>query len=578
MDRRTFLSSSALLSAMHMAGPRAALAALPESGDGLTFVSRSAQGWCIPRPMYWSFDNRDPRIEMAGYSFSFQVFTYGKIENNFSLDGKSILLKQEGNRWTLHASRLSWPGQQRAAEGTFQAEVVLEGDRVLLHTQATAMEDIRGIKVRIHRLPRASFAYTGWQVTPNFAPVTHDGVTYNYPSYVGGMPVWFLGSETRGIAFSSLGVTPTPKRFGAQLLADGIEAELIVEQDASQLSPRFTAPAWELRRNTTLEAAINARMRLLEEKAGLKRWEDRNDVAPWARKIDLVVTLHGMHWSGYIFNNYGDMLDAVRWVTDRIDGQRVLFFLAAWEGRYYRQYGDSRADEQMGGADGLRRLVAFAHARGAHVMAMFGGNGSDPRLPGFEQWGATSTTSSLHELPGEIDWSRMRGYRVDWAEIRAGVSEGAWLSLAAPAWRNHLIEQVDGLNATYGFDGNFFDTQPDEGMPALADALRSRKPDLLLATEGWFDLSLASTPMSQTLDGPLGWSSRYQRRFAHLSLGEPSRGSTGVHELGFVPYNLPDLLESFNLPTVSFVENTYQTAPQAVEAVIRAAKNRVPVG
>ncbi len=580
MDRRSFLTTTAAaMPAMHIAARHRALAATSNPSDPLTRFSTSAAGWTIPRPMYWSFDNRDPRIEMAGYSLSFQVFTNGPIENTFSLDAHSIMQQHEGNRWTMKASRLSWPGQQQPADGSFTAEAVVDGDIVTLRTTATAVENIRCIKVRVHRLPAAAFGHTGWQVTPNFAPVTPEGVTSNYPAYTGGMPVWFLGNETRGIAFSCLDPTHTPKRFGAQLQGDGIEAQLIVEQDAMHLSPSFEAPAWQLRRNTTIGDAINAHMQLLEREAGLKRWEDRTDVPPWAREIDLVVTLHGMHWSGYIFNDYGQMLESVRWVTDRIAGKRVLFFLAGWEGRYYRQYGDSRPDDRMGSADGLRRLVQGTHERGAHVMAMFAGNGSDMRLPGFAQWGADS---GFHALPGGLDWSPMRGYQVDWAEIRAGVEGGVWLNPGAPGWRDHLIHQVGDLNATYGFDGNFFDTQPSgdndlrynplAGLRSLADALRSRKPDLLLATESWFDLSLPIIPMSQTPDGPTGWSRRYQRRFAHLSLGEPSRGSTGVHELGFVPYDLSDLLDTFDLPTVSFVENTYQSAPQKVEAVIAAAK------
>ncbi len=582
MNRRRFLTTAgAALPAMQLLAAHSARAADPQTADPLTRFSSSAAGWTIPRPMYWSFNNLDPRFEMAGYSFSFQVFTVGEIENTFSLDAKSITERHEGNHWSVEASRLSWPGQQAPAHGSFSAEAVLDGDAVILRARATAMENIRGIKVRVHRLPPGNFGHTGWQVTPNFAPVTHEGVTSNYPAYTGGMPVWFLGQETRGIAFSSLDLTHTPKRFGAQLQPDGVEAQLIVEQDASKLAPRFDAPTWQLRRDTTISAAMDEHLRLLERGAGLKRWEDRTDVARWAREIDLVVTLHGMHWSGYIFNHYQKMANAVRWITDRIEGKRVLFFLAGWEGRYYRQYGDSRPDDRMGGADGLKRLVESTHARGAHVMAMFAGNGSDKRLPGFAQWGADS---GFHALPGGLDWSPMRGYQVDWAEIRAGAEGGVWLNPGAPGWHDHLIQQLGELNATYGFDGNFFDTQPSAendmrhdplaGLRSIADALRSRNPDLLLATESWFDLSLPIIPMSQTPDGPNGWSRRHQRRFAHLALGEPSRGSTGVHELGFVPYDLADLLDTFNLPTVSMVEDTYQSAPEKVEAVIAAAKKQ----
>ena len=313
----------------------------------------------------------------------------------------------------------------------------------------------------------------------------------------------------------------------------------------------------------------------------LKRWRDRADVAPWARDIDLVVTLHGMHWSGYIFNDYARMLQAVNWLTDRVPGKRVMFFLAGWEGRYYRTYGASAADERMGGADGLHKLVQGIHARGARVMAMYAGNASDERLAEFAAYGPQSGFKSL---PGAMDWTDMRGYQVDRNVMRAGITGMGWLNPGAPAWRDHLIKQVGDLNATYGFDGSFFDTQPNvnndylhdplQGLTEIADGLRDRKPDLLLATKTWYDLSLGVIPMSQTPDGPYNWSDRYQQRFAHVSLGEPSRGSTGVHELGRVPYNLADLLRSFSLPTLGIVEDALEKAPKAVQAVLAAARRR----
>jgi hypothetical protein len=179
----------------------------------------------------------------------------------------------------------------------------------------------------------------------------------------------------------------------------------------------------------------------------------------------------------------------------------------------------------------------------------------------------------------------MRGYKVDWAEIRAGAGGGGgWLNPGAAGWRDHLVQQVSGLNAQFGFDGNFFDTQPNtdndfrnnplEGLRMLSERLREERPELLLATESWLDLSLGFIPCSQTLDGPGHWSAKYQRRFAHVSLGEPSRGSTGVHEVGHVDYNLDDLLDSFDWPTLAIVDGTIDAAPARAQAVISAARIR----
>jgi hypothetical protein len=580
MNRRRFLSSSVV----GLAAAHTLRAQDMATYGGHSEVSSSARGWTVPRPMFWSFNNNDPRIEMAGYSFSFQVFTAGKDGNTYSLEEKSLRRRQEGNRWVLDCSQLAWPGQQMTAPGSFHAEAALQGDVVMLRMSATAQEPVHAIKVTVHGLPQGLVAQTGWQVTPNFEPVTREGVLHSYPRYTAGMPVWFLGQRDRGIAFSSIDTTIVAKRFCASLAEDGVQVQLIVEPEAAAIATTFAAPAWEIRRNTTLEQAVTAREHLLESSVGLKPWSVRPDVAPWARNVSLVVTLHGMHWSGYIFNDYARMLSTVNWVTDRIPGARVLFFLAGWEGRYYRQYGDSKADKRMGGDEGLRRLVQGIHSKGAHVMAMFAGNAAGPSTPGLPE---LVKNSSFHGLAGSLDYSPMRGYQVDWAEIRSSAGGGgAWLNPGASGWRDHLIHQVGALNSQFEFDGNFFDTLPNtandfhnnplEGLRVLADALRAKRPELLLATESWFDLSLGIIPSSQTPDGHGHWSRKYQRRFAHVSLGEPSRGSTGVHELGHVDYDLPDLIETFDWPTLSIVDGTIEAAPRKVEAVIAAAKKIPP--
>jgi hypothetical protein len=48
----------------------------------------------------------------------------------------------------------------------------------------------------------------------------------------------------------------------------------------------------------------------------------------------LVLTLHGMHYTGYVFNDFARMLEIVRWITAQIGGDRVPAFLSSWDGRY----------------------------------------------------------------------------------------------------------------------------------------------------------------------------------------------------------------------------------------------------
>jgi hypothetical protein len=103
------------------------------------------------------------------------------------------------------------------------------------------------------------------------------------------MPVWFLGRRDEGMSFSSLDMTLTSKRFCAALRDDGVQIQLIVEAEAQKIGTRFSAPLWKITAGTTLERAIQERAQLLEESAGLKAWDIREDVASWARKVSLVV-------------------------------------------------------------------------------------------------------------------------------------------------------------------------------------------------------------------------------------------------------------------------------------------------
>jgi hypothetical protein len=80
-------------------------------------------------------------------------------------------------------------------------------------------------------------------------------------------------------------------------------------------------------------------------------------------------------------------------------------------------------------------------------------------------------------------------------------------------------------------------------------------------------------PVSQ-LGAPAQWPevfSNYCRTFMHLSSGDPSRGSTGVHEAGFRDFRLaPDA--PYWLPTLTVVDGTLEGAPERVEEVIAQAR------
>lgn len=537
----------------------------------------------IPRVQFWSFENRDPMVQVAGYAMTFQLFSAGLEENTFSLAADSIRQSQNGRVHQVRATALTTAGQQQRVAGRFEAEITEERDKTLLRMRAeTASAPLRALKVTLHNLPPGRIGFTSWEAVPNMAAVPEIALALSYPSYQGGMPVWLLATEgERGISFSSLDTTMRPRRFVASRAANGqTQIELLFEEDARRWTTRLDTPAWEIRRDTTLDDGIAEREQLLQTQAGLRPWASRTDVPSWVRDIQLVVTLHSMHWSGYVFHDYAGMLNCVHWITNRIAGKNVLFFLAGWEGRYYRTYGNSRPNERMGGDAAFRALVRGIHSKGAHVMAMFAGNAAMPGTPGFAQYADGSRMQAVNSL----NWTPMRGYAVDWSQVRgSNFDEAQWMNPGAPGWRNHLTNQVAALNRTYQLDGSFFDTQPNtendrryqpfEGLKQMVAELRDQNPNLMIATESWLDLGFTFLHAGQTPAPYKNWCGKYGRRFAHLSMAEPSRGSTGVHELGHVPYNFEDLMTLFDWPTVALVDTTLQASPEKVERVIQHAKS-----
>jgi hypothetical protein len=291
------------------------------------------------------------------------------------------------------------------------------------------------------------------------------------------------------------------------------------------------------------EQVVQEHIAHMEEHFGLRTWEERADVPEWARAISLVVALHGMHWTGRVFNTYAQMLEALQWVCERMEGRRVLAFLPGWEGRYYWQYGDYRPDARLGGARGFRDLCDAARRLGVTLMPMFGANCANTGTPGFERWGAPSVLKSP----------------------------------------TGMVFQVSGLLRDFDLRAVFFDTHhvwendPDyplyEGLVAIRDELRSRFPDLLIAGEGWYDALGAITPVSQ-VGTPGRWPeifARHNRTFAHLRSGDPARGSTGVHEAGYTPFTLvPDAAHWW--PTLTIADDSLERGSEGAEQVIAQAR------
>lgn len=587
LNRRQFLSSAGLACpAFHLAAQQ-----LPPPGKADQWLEPGPgfqmDFWSLPRVQFWSFDNQDPILRLYSLELSVQIITTGAEENTYSLHAGSLDRTETADGILIRAAQLTSAGQQVLVAGSCELHAVQHGDRIGITAKAAVEKStVRAIKLILRHLPPGRVGFTSWESVPNLAPIPIESLALAYPTYQGGAPVWFLATEgDRGTSFSSMDITPRPRRFVASLEAGGgTRVELIVEQDARNWSETFTTPEWEIAGNTTLDHAIAARVLMLE-KSGMLAWDRRSDVPAWVHDIGLVVCLHGMHWSGYILQDYAKMRASIEWVTDRIPGKSVLFFLAGWEGRYYRSYGNSVPVARMGSDREFRAIMDTAHSRGAHVMAMYAGNAAMPGTPHFDEY----APSSKFQADGNLSWTPMRGYTADWATVRGSDTNGAaWLNPGAPGWRQHLTDQVQATAQIFGIDGAFFDTQPNtendrvnppiEGLRRIVTDLRSDRPDFMIATESWLDTTFSFIHAGQTPAPYKNWSSHFGRRFAHLAMGEPSRGSTGVHEAGYCAYNFEQVINCFDWPTLALVDTTLRDAPEKAERVVQYARSRLGKG
>ena len=276
-------------------------------------------------------------------------------------------------------------------------------------------------------------------------------------------------------------------------------------------------------------------------------------------------------------------MENLKKICTHIEGRRVLAYLPGWEGRYYWKYGNYSPDERMGGKEGFRKLCEGARDLGVHVMPMFGINVVGNHFEGYEEWGVPSEFKGPagSQYGGSVDWDGSRHY--DHNSNRS-------LNPAAPRWQNRLYSQVTGLMTDYGFDAAFFDisavwmNDPNhylyDGVKQLMSRLKKFNPDMLLAGEGWYDGLAACIPLLQCghTDGVLHWHDEafppmfdsYVRGFGHLCLGDVSRGSTGVHELGFNPIKRCPLRRGI-IPTITITDGTLENAPEAAAEIFEDA-------
>lgn len=583
------VGAGALISHDAAAAPPRALAASGASSfaDGdIVELTSTSEIFVPPRGrsyFHFSYDFPEPSVVFGDYRFGFLVFT---DENTYAPDRAGMSAAVNGDTLTLTCNGFTWAGGQEKAPGKLVATLRRDGTTIEWNAVAEMDRPIKTVTTIVRGVPRGHVSFGGGGFSDPRDSEMLAGYPFSAgdlegPGSAGGMSTPLLmvqASPTDIFYVSSLDTRVRPKRFYLAPGETSYRVEAIHEHDAWRDDKRVEVPSWRLGRVSAPEQATTRHMQHVEQAYGLPTWEARTDVPSWVRNIAMVTTLHGMHYTGYMFNDYAKMLETLRWMRTQIPGDRVLVFVSAWDGRYYWDYPIYNVSDRMGGEAGWRKLVDEAHAMGFHIMPMYGTNAANVKGPGWSQ----ISNAITRKIDGDV-------YNINWVDWNNDRHQDGWLgymNLAVDSWRDHLASRIAEMIDRFHVDAYFLDiagghvnsTNGDmhEGTRRLVTDLRKKYPDVLCVGEMPYDALHGFIPMYHAGNGPV-WH-KYSRFFQHLSSPAPGRGSSGVHESGFGRFNNETLsLSPLAIPTLQVVDDTFAKYRDVMAAIIARAKERAGI-
>ena len=533
--------------------------------------------------MKFSFDFPEPSVAFGGLRFGFLVFS---DENTYGLDAERITADETGDALRLSCTGFVWAGGQEKAPGSLVATFRRSGSTIEWDVVVEMQRPVKTVSTIVRDVPRGNISLGGGNVFETRDNEILGGYTFGAgdlhgPGAAQGMTTAVAvvqAGEQEFFHLSSLDDRVRPKRFYFQPGERAYRVELVYEHDGWRNDRRVTVPRWRVGRTTSLDDAIAPHMAHVERAFALPVWETRTDMQPWLRQVALVTTLHGMHYTGFMFNDYARMLEILRWMATQIPPERVLAFISAWDGRYYWDYPNYVAPARMGGEAGFKRLVSEGQKLGFKMMPMFGANAANRRQPSWPRVESGST----HKLEGDrydLNW-------VDWNNDRHQDGWLTYMNLGADSWRNHVAGRIADAIERYGVDAYFLDiigghvnsTTGDmhEGTRRLVMDLREKYLHVQCVGEMPYDALHGFIPLYHAGGGPR-WQ-KYSRFFQHLSAPAPGRGSSGVHEFGFGRFNPETLSLSPNaIPTLQVVDDTFTRHRDVMAAIIARAKARAGI-
>ncbi len=531
------------------------------------------------------FEFGDHFIPFGQWELAFRVYSESNV---YALAAESLNIEKDGTTTVITTDSFAWAGLQKRMPGTFKAVVEeIESSAgaprppqergpcaprpsfLRWSIEASLPERIKGTTTYVRGIPEG-------QVADKFFNFVDHGEgkfdIFRYPTY-SKVPVHFYRHGEDDYTYAVTEDTEIRGKTFSMQYRNGHVLELHHHEDARKWSTHQQTPAWRLGKTHNPLEVLEFRMNLMEKEWGLKPWEERPDVPGWARQICLTLNLHGTHWTGFIMNDYARQLEIIRYVSERIDGQHVLAYLPAWDGRYNYNWPRYEPDHDMGGAGGLRQLVDGAHQLGVHVIPQIGAQSANRAfLP-----------AGLHDSAFQDAYGNTYSKAVEWDRDHMPDTYRVNASMGHPGFRQFLFDKACGLKERFNFDGIFFDINQafhndprfhvTDGHQEIARRLQERFDDFLVFGETWYDGLLPAYPLVHI--GALEqWNEifeKYCRQTYHLYHPAPGHGSTGVYDCGYREPFLPDP-EKDIIPAIAFVEDTFEIYRDVVDQTIEIGK------
>lgn len=521
----------------------------------------------------------DTYVSFGGLEFAIRLSTQGNL---YCPSAERVRISEEPGRIRLSADRLSAAGGQLTAEG--KLELILEqgalaGSVIVSGRGAHDTELCKSILIlvkgiHVDHIESDSDNMGRWEFR-------HPAGTKTlvYPGRDAMMPLVFFNENVNGNSktWYALSKDAVVRKKGFAAYYDAAEDARIIslafEEDRRRWRHDIELPAWHVGESVSKDQIVEERCEDLEARFGLKPFRERSDLA-WIDDIKVVVNFHGEHFTGHIFNTFGEMEEQLQALCRQLPGKHILAFLPAWDGRYYYNYPEHEASERMGGNVGLKKFVDTAHALGVKVIPMLGG----PNLATYrfltEHRLLDSAMKDDAGTPQIQDW-------IDWNSDSSPENLGYIVNYGHPGLREYMLAKTDQLLKQFGFDGIFLDGairwsnapdySPYEGIVQFSEEFSRRHPGKLLMGEDGYDVLWGLFGLFATSWGPLGLNNsllRYTRQTEYLAY-PALNGSAGVHEVGWDWERINKSKKEFTIPTLALFRGDTGTYEAQIRELLR---------